>query len=77
MLPLTFDKASDYDKIDPEDRVSILGLSKLSEGVPLTLRVHKKDGKSLELKVNHTFNDNQIKWFKSGSALNHMAAQNK
>ena len=77
MLPLTFDKAADYDKIDPTDRVSIIGLAKLTPGVPLTLRVHKAGGKTVDLKVNHTFNDNQISWFKAGSALNHMATVNK
>lgn len=75
MLPLTFDKPSDYDKIDPQDKVSIVGLTNFKEGVPLTLRVQKPDGKKIDLKVNHTFNSNQISWFKAGSALNHMGSQ--
>jgi aconitate hydratase len=75
MLPLTFEKPSDYDKIDPQDKVSIVGLTNFKEGVPLTLRVQKPDGKKIDLKVNHTFNSNQISWFKAGSALNHMGSQ--
>jgi aconitate hydratase len=73
MLPLTFANPADYEKIDPVDRVSILGLTSLAPGKSLTLRVKKPSGQAVDIKVNHTFNDNQIKWFKAGSALNHMA----
>jgi len=48
MLPLTFANPADYDKINPDDRVSITGLENFEEGVPLTLRVHSKDGKEWE-----------------------------
>jgi len=73
VLPLTFDNPSDYDKIDPTDKVSIVGLSGLKEGKPLTLKVKKASGE-IDIKVNHTFNENQIKWFKAGSALNYMSS---
>jgi aconitate hydratase len=73
MLPLTFANPADYDKIDPRDRVSVVGLPSFAPGKPLTLRVKKADGKTLDIPVNHTFNENQIAWFKAGSALNHMA----
>jgi len=72
MLPLTFATPEDYDKIQPEDKVDIVGLTDFKEGVPLTLRVHPKDGKVWETKLNHTFNPGQITWFKAGSALNRM-----
>lgn len=75
MLPLTFANPSDYEKIDPTDRVSIVGLTKFVPGKPLSLRVQKANGKALDIPVNHTFNENQIAWFKAGSALNHMSAQ--
>jgi len=48
MLPLTFANPADYDKIKPNDTVDIIGLQDFKEGVPLTLRVHPKDGKSWE-----------------------------
>jgi aconitate hydratase len=73
VLPLTFSDTSDYDKIDPTDKLSIIGLTEFAPEKPLTLRVHKKSGETLDLKVNHTFNENQIQWFKAGSALNLMA----
>lgn len=74
MLPLTFANPADYDKIDPTDSISILGLKTFAPGVPLKLAGKKKDGSTYEITVNHTFNDNQINWFKNGSALNAMAA---
>jgi len=75
VLPLTFQNPEDYDKINPSDTVSILGLKTFAPGVPLTLRVTPVDGKSWETKLNQTFNQGQIDWFKAGSALNAMAAQ--
>lgn len=72
MLPLTFADPADYDKIQPDSRISILGLADLAPGNPLTCRVSHADGSSDEFKLNHTFNDLQICWFKAGSALNYM-----
>jgi len=77
MLPLTFTNPADYDKIDARDEVEIVGLSSFAPGKPLTLRVHKADGKSVDLQVHHTFNEGQIEWFKAGSALNGMAEKTK
>eukprot|EP00455_Lapot_gusevi_P004156 TRINITY_DN1171_c0_g1_i3.p1 TRINITY_DN1171_c0_g1~~TRINITY_DN1171_c0_g1_i3.p1 ORF type:complete len:776 (+),score=355.38 TRINITY_DN1171_c0_g1_i3:82-2409(+) len=76
MLALTFDNPADYDKISGNDRVSILGLKDFAPGKPLTLRVYP-EGKNtfFDVKVNHTFNEGQIQWFKAGSALNLMAQQ--
>ncbi|KAB8204296.1 aconitate hydratase mitochondrial [Aspergillus parasiticus SU-1] len=72
MLPLTFAEPADYDKIQPEDKVDLL-CTELEVGKPMTLRVHPKDGKTFDIKLNHTFNESQIEWFKDGSALNTMA----
>ncbi|KAF9178078.1 Aconitate hydratase mitochondrial [Haplosporangium sp. Z 767] len=77
LLPLTFADPADYDKISPFDKVSIQGLTTFKEGVPLNLHVRKDDGSSIDIKLNHTFNEDQIKWFKYGSALNLMAANAK
>ncbi|WIA43687.1 hypothetical protein OEZ86_010120 [Tetradesmus obliquus] len=74
MLPLTFADPADYDKIDSTDRLSILGLAGLAPGKQLTIQGKRKDGSTYEFKVNQTFNENQISWFKAGSALNAMAA---
>merc|ERR1719192_2009406 len=75
MLPLTFADAADYDRITGNDKLSILGLSALTEGVPLDVRVKPGNGAAeFEIKANHTFNPEQIEWFKYGSALNLMKA---
>jgi aconitate hydratase len=53
MLPLTFANPEDYDKINPDDKVDILGLKDFKEGVPLTLRVKPKNGKPWEAVLSH------------------------
>lgn len=77
MLPLTFADPADYDKVGPADKLSIKGLTTLTPGKPLTVVGSRPDGSKYEFVVNHTFNDNQITWFKHGSALNAMGAANK
>jgi aconitate hydratase len=72
MLPLTFANPADYDKVSGDDRVDIVGLPGLAPGKNVTLVVHKKDGKKVEFPLEHTFNEEQIEWFKAGSALNFM-----
>lgn len=72
MLPLTFSDPGDYDRIQPEDRID-LACTELAPGKPLTMRVHPKSGETYEVKLDHTFNEAQIEWFKNGSALNTMA----
>merc|ERR1712136_403566 len=73
MLPLTFANPADYDLIQPDDKLSLLGLNELSPGVPVTCRLKHADGSVDEFPLAHTFNDVQIAWFKAGSALNKMA----
>ena len=75
ILPLTFVNPQDYDKINPDDRVSIIGVTNLTPGKELLLRVKSKEGKTTEIPVKHTLNENQIEWFKHGSALNYMRKQ--
>jgi len=70
MLALTFDEKSDFDKIKENDSIDILGLTEFSAGQPLTVVLTHADGTSDEFKVNHTYNEGQIEWFKAGSALN-------
>lgn len=72
VLPLTFADPSDYEKISPFDTVSIHELASLTPGKPLTMTVKKTDGSAFTVTLNHTFNDQQIEWFKAGSALNSM-----
>lgn len=72
VLPLTFANAADYDKIQPTDKISILGLNSFAPGKQLTAEIKHADGKSDKIQLNHSFNDLQITWFKAGSALNRM-----
>jgi aconitate hydratase len=77
MLPLTFANPADYDLIEEEDRVSIVGLEDLAPGKQLKMIVKHKDGTEHEVMLNHTMNKAQIEWFKAGSALNLIAELNK
>ena len=70
VLGLTFDNPADYDKILEGDRIDIIGIKTLSPGKPLQLVLNHADGSKEEIIVNQTLNQNQIDWFKAGSALN-------
>ncbi len=70
VLPMTFANPSDYDQIEQEDRVSVTGLSDLAPGKPISVTIHKKDGKDITIQANHSMTEPQIKWFRAGSALN-------
>ena len=75
MLALTFINKDDYNKILEDDTIDILGLTNFSPGVALTMVCNHKDGSKDEFKVNHTYNAQQIEWFKAGGALNIIKAQ--
>ncbi|MEQ1663787.1 MAG: aconitate hydratase [Bdellovibrionales bacterium] len=77
MLALTFATANDYDKIQEDDVLSIEGLKGFAPGKQLTLVVKHKDSSTEKIVLNHTFNLEQIKWFKAGSALNLLRAEAK
>jgi aconitate hydratase len=70
MLALTFDNESDYDKIQEDDLFNFLDLESFSPGKQLTLEIIHNDKSKDIIKLNHTFNSQQIEWFKNGSALN-------
>jgi aconitate hydratase A / 2-methylisocitrate dehydratase len=70
ILPLTFAKPGDYDSFEQSDRVTIRGLSALAHGKPVDVVIHKPGGKTVALQCNHTLTDEQIGWFRAGSALN-------
>ncbi len=75
MLPLTFSDPKDYDKVREDDLVDVVGVTAIAPGTPLTVRLTHSDGSKEEFKANHTMSDEQILWFKAGSALNMVAAQ--
>jgi aconitate hydratase len=70
MLALTFNDKNDYEKIQENDTIDILGLTSFAPNQPLTLVLHHADGSKEEISVNHTYNEQQIEWFKAGGALN-------
>ncbi len=70
MLGLTFANKDDYDKINEDDTIDIIGLTEFAPNKPLTLVLHHADGTSEEILANHTYNEQQIGWFKAGGALN-------
>jgi aconitate hydratase len=70
MLGLTFANEADYDKIQEDDTFNFTDLVDFAPNKPLTIEITHKDGSAETIKVNHTYNDSQIEWFKAGSALN-------
>ncbi|TDN38769.1 aconitate hydratase [Hymenobacter sp. UV11] len=70
MLGLTFANKNDYDLIEEDDQIDILGLTSFAPGQPLQVRLRHADGDTDLITVNHTYNEGQIAWFKAGSALN-------
>ncbi len=76
MLGLTFANESDYDLIQEKDTFNFVDLDSFAPGKQLTLEVVHEDGSKDTIKLNHTYNANQIEWFKEGSALNLIKKQN-
>src|SRR5690606_24836329 len=70
MLGLTFADKADYDKIQEDDTFDILGLTTFAPNTPLTVVAHHADGTVDHIQVNHSYNAQQIDWFKAGGALN-------
>lgn len=70
MLALTFVDKADYDRIREKDRLSVIGLKEFAPGRPLQVRVLHEDGTEETFAVQHTYNEQQIAWFRAGSALN-------
>ena len=70
MLALTFIDKADYNKFEEDDTIDILGLTSFAPGQPLTLVLNHANGQADTIAVNHTYNQQQIEWFKAGAALN-------
>ncbi|MEO8820359.1 MAG: aconitate hydratase [Ginsengibacter sp.] len=70
MLGLTFENKEDYDKVLEDDSIDIIGLTDFAVNQPLKVILNHEDGTTDSFSVNHTYNEQQIKWFKSGAALN-------
>lgn len=70
MLALTFADKDDYNKIQEDDTIDIVGLIGFTPGKPLEVVLHHNDGSSDTILANHSYNAQQIEWFKAGGALN-------
>jgi aconitate hydratase len=70
MLGVTFDNKEDYNKILEDDLIDVIGLTGFAVNKPLTIHLNHKDGSTESFLVNHTYNEQQIEWFKAGGALN-------
>jgi len=70
VLPLTFADAADYEKVQEKDRVSVTGLGEIAPGRTVQVTFHHEDGSEDSATANQTLNEEQIEWFRAGSALN-------
>lgn len=70
MLGLTFANEADYDKIQEDDSIDIKGLGTFAPSTPLIIVLNHAEGTSEEILANHTYNEQQVEWFKAGGALN-------
>ncbi len=70
MLALTFANPADYDKIREDDDIDIIGLTEFTPGTPLKVVLNHTDGTMETILANHSYNEQQIEWFKAGAALN-------
>ncbi|MDA8948150.1 aconitate hydratase [Flavobacteriaceae bacterium] len=76
MLGITFDNETDYDLIQEDDTFNFLDLADFAPGQPLTVEIVHANGTKEKIQANHTYNEQQIEWFKEGSALNLIKKQN-
>ncbi len=76
MLGLTFANEADYDKVREDDTFNFIDLEDFAPGKQLTLEIVHADGSKENVMLNHTYNEQQIEWFKAGSALNLIKSQN-
>jgi aconitate hydratase len=74
VLALTFADPKDYEKIQEDDKVSLINLSELAPGKAVTMVIEHSNGSKEEIKLSHSYNAEQLKWFKAGSALHLMRA---
>ncbi|TCO07099.1 aconitate hydratase [Natronoflexus pectinivorans] len=76
MLALTFENEADYDKIQEDDVISLIDLESFAPDIPVTIELLHADGSKDFIKAVHTYNQQQIEWFRAGSALNLIKLQN-
>jgi len=76
VLALTFADKADYNKVQEDDGFDVIGLTDFAPGKQLKVVLHHADGTTDEFMANHTYNENQIEWFRAGSALNLIKSQN-
>jgi aconitate hydratase len=74
ILPLTFADPKDYDQVEEKDRVSIAGLKDLAPGKPVQVTLKKADGRTVSFQAAHSMTEQQIGWFRAGSALNALSS---
>jgi aconitate hydratase len=77
LLALTFRDAADYERVRAGDRVSLLGLASLAAGQPVECWLHHADGTSETIRLEHSYSEAQLEWFRAGSALNVQAARER
>ena len=77
VLPLIFVDPADYERVREDDRIDVTGVTELATGQNLTVTLRHTDGTADSFEVRHTLTAGQIEWFKAGSALNAIAAQQK
>ena len=70
MLALTFIQPEDYHKIQENDRISVIGLNEMQPGKSLQIKITHSDSGTETIDVKHSYNAQQIEWFKAGGALN-------
>lgn len=70
LLALTFEDADDYDRVKADGRISIVGLSNLAQGEPVECLLTRADGSVETIWLKHSYSEQQLKWYKAGSALN-------
>ncbi|MEZ4909014.1 MAG: aconitate hydratase, partial [Saprospiraceae bacterium] len=75
MLAMTFSDENDYNKIKENDKFNFIDLESFAPGKQLTIEILHNDGSKEQIKVNHTYNEQQIDWFKAGSALNFLRSE--
>jgi aconitate hydratase len=75
MLALTFANKEDYNLVQEDDRIDVIGLPSFTPGKPLQIVLHHVDGTSHTIEANHSYNQQQIEWFKAGGALNVIRSQ--
>ena len=70
ILALTFTNHNDYDLIGEQDRISVIGLESLGANKPVQVVITNPEGEAVNIETNHSMSEDQIEWFKAGSALN-------